>query len=144
MNGPAELRPKTEYLSLDDLIRLAEDLFGAPAPIRDVGLLGAAVARPSVVLSGREVYPDTYAKAAALLDSLVSNRGLSEGNQRFGWLATAVFLDINDVSISSVAGDDVERLVTAVVRDDLDVTYIAQRLESLVGHPTGASNIVTL
>ena len=35
-----------EYLDLDDVLDLAERLLGTPVPIRDVGLLGSAVARP--------------------------------------------------------------------------------------------------
>ena len=34
------------YLDLDDVPALTERLLGTPTPIRDVGLLGSAVARP--------------------------------------------------------------------------------------------------
>ena len=36
-------------------------------------------------------------KAAALLHSLVRNHALVDGNKRLGWLATAVFLEINGI-----------------------------------------------
>jgi len=36
----------TEYLDLEDLVGLAARLLGDPPPIRDVGLLGSAAARP--------------------------------------------------------------------------------------------------
>ena len=35
-----------EYLDLEDLLSLATALLGDPPPVRDVGLLGSAVARP--------------------------------------------------------------------------------------------------
>lgn len=131
MSDRTEADTGVEYLDLDDLIRLAEDLFGGAAPIEDVGLLGAAVARPSVMLLGREVYPDLFTKAAALLDSLVGSRALQSGNERLGWLATAVFLDINAVGLSSISSDDVRDLIDSVVTASIDLTVVAGRLKAL-------------
>ncbi|HAG68288.1 MAG TPA: type II toxin-antitoxin system death-on-curing family toxin, partial [Acidimicrobium sp.] len=37
---------QVEYLELEDVVALAAILFGDPPPIRDMGLLGSAVARP--------------------------------------------------------------------------------------------------
>ena len=60
-----------EYLELEDLIELAERLLGNPPPIRDMGLLGSAVARPRTTVGGEDAYPDIWTKAAALLQSIV-------------------------------------------------------------------------
>ncbi|MFA5884745.1 MAG: hypothetical protein WDA60_12900 [Acidimicrobiia bacterium] len=43
-----------EYLDLDDLLALATALLGDPPPVRDLGLLGAAIARPSATAFGEE------------------------------------------------------------------------------------------
>ena len=75
-----------EYLDLDDLLVLATSLLGDPAPIRDVGLLGAAAARPGTSAFGEDAYPDLWTKAAALLHSIVKNHPLVDGNKRLGWL----------------------------------------------------------
>ncbi len=80
-----------EYLDLDDLINLATSLLGARLTIRDIGLLGSAVARPQTTLFGEDAYPDLWTKAAALLHSIVKNHALVDGNKRLGWLACAVF-----------------------------------------------------
>ena len=71
-----------EYLDLDDLLALAAVLLGDPPPIRDVGLLGSAVARPQTTVGGQDAYPDVWAKAAALLQSIVKNHALIDGNKR--------------------------------------------------------------
>jgi len=47
------------------------------------------------VVAGRDAYPDLVTKAAALLQSVVGNHALIDGNKRLGWLATAVFPEIN-------------------------------------------------
>ena len=120
-----------EYLDLEDLIELAERLFGPPPPIRDVGLLGSAVARPQTTAYGADAYPDIWTKAAALLVSIVKNHALVDGNKRLGWLATAVFLDINGVDVLVANNDDVYDLVMEVAAGNDTVAQVAERLSRL-------------
>jgi len=118
-----------EYLDAEDLLELARRLLGDPPPVRDLGLLGAAAARPQASAFGEDAYPDIWSKAGALLHSIVSNHPLIDGNKRLGWLATAVFLELNEASVSSAANDDVYDLVMAVATSDLRVEDIADALQ---------------
>jgi death-on-curing protein len=120
-----------EYLDLDDLLHLAELLLGTTPAIRDVGLLGSAVARPQTTLSGADAYPDVWSKAAASLLSIVKNHALVDGNKRLGWLATAVFLDLNGIDVTPASNDDVHTLVTDAAGGDLTVVEVAERLGNL-------------
>lgn len=120
-----------EFLDLDDVIELARRLLGSPPPVRDVGLLGSAVARPQTTIGGDDAYPTIWTKAAALLQSLVNNHALVDGNKRLAWLATAVFLEINDASVAGAADDAVYDLVMDVAASDCDVQQIAGRLQQL-------------
>ena len=124
-----------EFLDLDDVVDLAIALLGDPAPIRDIGLLGSAVARPQTTAFGQDAYPDIWTKAAALLHSIVGNHALVDGNKRLGWLATAVFLEINGVEISRASNDDVYDLVIDVAAGQPSVDTIAERLRQLAGQP---------
>lgn len=117
-----------EYLGAEDLVDLARRLLGDPPPIRDLGLLGAAAARPRASAFGEDAYPDIWSKAAALLHSIVGNHPLVDGNKRLGWLATAVFLELNKSSVSTAADDDVYDLVIAVATSVLSVEDIAEAL----------------
>lgn len=121
-----------EFLDLDDVIELAGRLLGDPPPIRDMGLLGSAVARPRTSAFGEDAYPDLWTKAAALLQSVVKNHALVDGNKRLGWLSTAVFLEINGIEISSAGNDGVYELVMDVAASRAGVEEIAQRLRDLV------------
>ena len=123
---------KVEYVDLDDLIYLATQLLGDPPPIRDVGLLGSAVARPQTTVMGTDAYPDIWQKAAALLQSIVKNHPLVDGNKRLGWLATAVFLEINKVDVTVISNDDVYDLVIGVASGKSDVGELAAELQNLV------------
>lgn len=126
MTGPVE------HLDLDDLVELARVLLGDPPPVRDLGLLGAAAARPAATAFGADAYPDLWTKAAALLDSVVNNHALVDGNKRLGWLATAVFLEINGVDVTVATNDSVYRLVIDVATHRFDVADLAIRLRQLV------------
>ncbi|MCA1844627.1 MAG: type II toxin-antitoxin system death-on-curing family toxin [Actinobacteria bacterium] len=120
-----------EYLDLEDLLDLAARLLGPSPAIRDVGLLGSAVARPQTTAFGADAYPDLWTKAAALLQSIVKNHGLVDGNKRLGWLATAVFLDLNGIDVTFASNDEVYDLVVGVAAGNYTVTEVAKRLSSL-------------
>lgn len=126
MNDPVE------YLDLDDLIDLARALLGDPPPIRDVGLLGSAAARPQATAFGQDAYPDVITKAAALLQSIVNNHALIDGNKRLGWLATAVFLELNGFNASKISNDDVYDLVIWIASNNASLEDITIRLSRLL------------
>lgn len=100
-----------EYLSLEDVLALIGDL--QVGPIRDIGLLDSAVHRPQVSVFGADAYPDIDDKAAVLLESLVRNRALVDGNKRIGWLATVVFYGLNGLTLEA-PDDDAYDLVIAI------------------------------
>jgi len=120
-----------EYLDLDDLIDLATGLLGDPLPIRDVGLLGSAAARPQTIAFGEDAYPDLWAKAASLLQSILKDHALVDGNKRLGWLATATFFEINGISVTHVVNDAVYDFVIAVTVGHDEVDEIARSLRQL-------------
>jgi death-on-curing protein len=121
-----------DYLELDDLMLLAVALLGDPPPLRDLGLLSAAAARPRASAFGEDAYPDIWSKAAALLHSLVNNHALVDGNKRLGWLACAVFLDLNGVDPTTASNSDVFELVMRVAAGSVEVAEIASELQSII------------
>ena len=122
----------TVFLDLADVLALASRLLGDPPPIRDVGLLESAVARPRTVVFGVEAYETIWTKAAALLQSIENNHALIDGNKRLGWLATAVFLELNDIPISQASNDDVYEFVLSVASGSPEFDEIAERLQDLI------------
>lgn len=115
-----------EYLSLEDLLTLTRDL-GA-GPVRDLGLLDSAAARPRSSVFGSDAYPALETKAAALLHSICRNHALVDGNKRLAWLATVVFLDLNGCR-TALDDDAAFNLVMDVARGSADVPEIAERLQ---------------
>ncbi len=124
-----------EYLDTEDLLELARRLLGEPPPVRDVGLLGAAAARPQASAFGEDAYPDVWTKAGALLQSVVNSHPLIDGNKRLGWLAASVFLELNEASVRAAANDDVYELVMAAAAGSLSVDDIAAALRRMHEQP---------
>lgn len=114
-----------EYLTLEDVLGLIEDL--GVGPIRDIGLLDSAVHRPSVSVFGADAYPSLDAKAAVLLESLVRNHPLVDGNKRLGWLATVVFYGLNGITLEA-PDDDAYDLVMAVASGTTTYEHAAELL----------------
>ena len=126
---------RLDYLDLEDLLALARRLLGDPPPVRDIGLLASAVARPRASVFGQDAYPDIWTKAAALLQSIVSNHALVDGNKRLGWLATAVFLYLNGTRVELARNDDVYDLVIGVASGEADVATVAAHLRQIIEEP---------
>ncbi|QHC59392.1 type II toxin-antitoxin system death-on-curing family toxin [Rathayibacter sp. VKM Ac-2760] len=114
------------YLRVEDLLALAEDL-GVPH-VRDLGLLDSAAHRPQSSLYGREAYPAIHLKAAVLLESLVRNHPLVDGNKRLGWLSVVVFLGLNGLELDAPE-DDAYDLVIGVATGSAEVAETASLLE---------------
>lgn len=83
------------YLSLPELIHIAERTLGRQVLVRDHGLLQSALARPQATAFGDEAYANLEEKAAALLHSLARNHALVDGNKRLNLAATIAFLGIS-------------------------------------------------
>jgi death-on-curing protein len=83
----------TEYLGIEDALLMVRRL--GVGPVRDIGLLDAAMGRPRSTVFGKDAYPTLALKAAALLHSLAKSHPLVDGNKRLAWLATTVFLELN-------------------------------------------------
>lgn len=113
------------YLTLEDLLTLVDDL--GVGPVRDVGLLDSAAHRPQTSLWGHDAYPTLDDKAAALLESLVANHALVDGNKRLGWLATVVFYGLNG-AVLEAPDDDAYDLVIAVATGGLELPGAATAL----------------
>lgn len=125
--------PSFEYLDEEDLLDLAVLFLGDPPPVRDLGLLSSAAARPAANAFGEDAYPDIRMKAAGLLQSIVKNHALVDGNKRLGWLATAVFLELNGVDVTRATNDEVYDMVLDVAASHRSVEEIAEGLRASWG-----------
>lgn len=78
--------------------RLIHEMGGAHR-VRDLAMLLSALGRPQATFEGKDLYPDVFSKSAALLDSLIRNNPLVDGNKRTAITSTALFLRLNGYSL---------------------------------------------
>jgi len=84
------------WLTLSEILAIHEKLlalFGGASGIRDRTLLESAIARPQNLLSYEST--DLFVLAAAYADGIVNNHAFIDGNKRTGFLAAALFLEMN-------------------------------------------------
>jgi death-on-curing protein len=117
------------YLTLPELVYIAERATGGKVAIRDIGLLEAAAARPRATAFGEDAYPDLHGKAAALLHSLARNHALLDGNKRLALGALIAFYGMNGRRLT-LTNDAAYELIMQVAAGELDsVGEIALILE---------------
>lgn len=76
---------------------------------------------------GRDAYTTVPEKAAALLESLVRNRPLVDGNTRLGWLSVVVFFGLNGHT-PEAPDDEAYDVVVGMASGDTSVSEAAARL----------------
>ena len=66
--------------------------FGGTKGIRDKALLESALGRPYQTFDDQELYPSFEEKAAAILESIVTNHPFIDGNKRTGYVLARLTL----------------------------------------------------
>ncbi|HEY2507618.1 MAG TPA: type II toxin-antitoxin system death-on-curing family toxin [Streptosporangiaceae bacterium] len=107
------------YLTLAELLYVAERALGQKPLLRDAGLLEAALARPQATAFGQDAYTDLDTKAAALLHSIARNHALVDGNKRLSLAAVIAFYGLNGRRLT-LTNDAAYELIMAVASGELD------------------------
>jgi death-on-curing protein len=120
------------YLTLAELLHVAERTLGHDYAVRDYGLLEAAAARPRATVFGKDAYPDLDAKAAALLHSIARNHALIDGNKRLALASIIAFYGLNGHRLTQT-NDAAYELVISVAAGELDS---AEEIAAILGTAT--------
>ncbi|HXF69069.1 MAG TPA: type II toxin-antitoxin system death-on-curing family toxin [Thermoflexus sp.] len=108
--------------------RLIEETGGAHG-VRDLSLLESAVVRPQATFGGKDLYPDLFSKAAALMDSLIRNHPFVDGNKRTGIAAAALFLLQNGYRLTAT-NEELEAFTLYVAESKPEISEIAAWLKA--------------
>ncbi len=116
------------YLTVPELLHVAERALGFEPKIRDLGLLESAAARPAASAFGQDAYAILDEKAAALQHSLARNHALVDGNKRLALAGVIAFYGVNGRRLT-LTNDEAYDLVLAIAEGQLDAAGdIAARL----------------
>lgn len=120
------------YLTLPELLHVAERTLGPDYAVRDYGLLEAALARPQATAFGKDAYPDLDTKAAALMHSIARNHALVDGNKRLTLAAVIAFYGLNGRRLT-LTNDQAYDLVMSIAAGQLDT---ADAIAAVLQHTT--------
>jgi death on curing protein len=95
-------------ISVNDAIQIQTFLieeFGGANGLRDKSLLESALMRPYQTFESIELYPTPSEKAAAIIESILTNHPFLDGNKRFGYIAMRLTLMDYGMDISATEDD---------------------------------------
>jgi death-on-curing protein len=78
--------------------------YGGSTGVRDLDGLESALARPFQTFGGEDLYPDFFAKAAAIAESIIINHPFIDGNKRTGYVLMESILRYGSIKI--IADDE--------------------------------------
>lgn len=121
------------FLDIEDVLCMHArelELRGGLPGLRDGGMLESALAMPQAGFGDEYLHTDIFEMAAAYLFHIVMNHPFVDGNKRTGFVAAAVFLDLNgfelelteqvayDLVIGVCEGEVTKKRLAAAFRDN--------------------------
>ena len=100
------------------------DTTGGAHGCRDLGLLQSAVSRPKATFGGKDLYPDLFSKAAALMESLACNHPFIDGNKRTSIVSSGLFLEMNRYRLRA-SQRELERFTLSVAVGKMQLEGVA-------------------
>ena len=97
--------------------------------VRDSGLLLSSLARPATSLFGEDAYATLALKTAALMDSIVNNHPMMDGNKRSSWFVANFFVELNGYEIVATE-DEAFAFILSIAAGDQPLEDVALWLES--------------
>ena len=124
------------YLGLAEAFIIAEAVTGIDAHdlvhVSRSDLLDSALHAPQAGFDETDFYPSLTEKAAVLCVRIAKNHPLPDGNKRLAWMATVVFLELNDAELNADEDDAVETML-AVAAGEIDEARLSEWLQPRIG-----------
>ena len=95
-------------------------------------LLDSALHAPQAGFGETDFYASLIEKAAVLCVRIAKNHPLPDGNKRLAWMATVVFLELNDAELNADEDDAVETML-AVAAGEIDEARLTEWLRPRIG-----------
>jgi death on curing protein len=91
--------------------KLLIDQFGGSHGVRDESSLNSATNRPFATFDQQELYPEPIDKAAAILESIVTNHPFIDGNKRTGYVLARLLLLKSGLDIKATQEEKYEMVI---------------------------------
>jgi len=91
--------------------KLLIDQFGGSHGVRDENSLNSSINRPFATFDQQELYPEPIDKAAAILESIVTNHPFIDGNKRTGYVLARLLLLKSGLDIKATQEEKYEMVI---------------------------------
>ncbi len=101
-------------ISTEDVLKIHNlliDQFGGSHGVRDENMLSSAINRAFATFDQQELYPEPVDKAAAILESIVTNHPFIDGNKRTGYVLARLLLLKSGLDIKATQEDKYEMVI---------------------------------
>jgi death-on-curing protein len=118
-------------INIGEAIRIQSILiekFGGTSGLRDKNLLESALLRPYQTFDKKELYASPIEKAAAVIESIITNHPFLDGNKRFGYVAMRLILLESGMDINATE-DEKYDFVIAIAKSELKFQGICNWIE---------------
>jgi death-on-curing protein len=105
--------------------------YGGLNGIRDRNSLESALLRPYQTFDKKELYKTSTLKAAALIESLITNHPFLDGNKRFGYIAMRLLLLEESLDIKATE-DEKYDFVIDIAKGNLKFPEICQWIKNKI------------
>ena len=125
------------YLTLAEGLLIASAVTGLEIQtiqhVSRVELLDSALHAPQAGFGEEDFYPSLEEKAAVLCLHLARNHPLPDGNKRLAWMATVMFLRLNDVDLA-VSTETAVSMIIDVASGIMSQSDLADWLRQHLNH----------
>ena len=98
--------------------------YGGSEGVRDRESLLAAIGRPWQASFGREHFPSTFEKAAALMEAIIRRHPFVDGNKRTATASASYLLSAFDLEVEAEQ-QELEDFAVSVAEGNVEITEIA-------------------
>jgi death-on-curing protein len=99
--------------------------YGGLDGIRDKKLLDSAINRPFATFDGIELYDSIEEKAAAIVQSILTNHPFFDGNKRTGYVLMRLFLRLNGKDIIAAENEKYD-FVISIAQGKMNIDQITK------------------
>ncbi len=102
-------------IETEDVIKIHKlliDHFGGSHGVRDERSLNSAINRPFATFNQQALYPVPIEKAAAILESIVTNHPFIDGNKRTGYVLARLLLFKAGLNIEATQEEKFEMVIS--------------------------------
>jgi death-on-curing protein len=92
--------------------KLLIDQFGGSHGLRDERSLNSAINRPFATFDQQELYPEPVEKAAAIIESIITNHPFVDGNKRTGYVLARLLLLKSGLDIKATQQEKYEMVIS--------------------------------